>query len=124
MIKEFIGTGKTVEEATQNAKLQLNAPEMADVHVEVIKYPEKKKFFGLIGGCDAEVKVSYDDGKREKKADAPKKSYEKKANSPKSRHQRSLQAKSLLRKPRQINRKKRLARRTLTLTMLANILRQ
>ena len=77
MIKEFIGTGKTVEEATQNAKLQLNAPEMADVHVEVIKYPEKKKFFGLIGGCDAEVKVSYDDGKREKKADAPKKSYEK-----------------------------------------------
>ena len=35
MIKEFIGTGKTVEEATQNAKLQLNAPEMADVHVEV-----------------------------------------------------------------------------------------
>ena len=29
MIKEFIGTGKTVEEATQNAKLQLNAPEMA-----------------------------------------------------------------------------------------------
>lgn len=83
MIKEFIGTGKTVEEATQNAKLQLNAPEMADVHVEVIKYPEKKKFFGLIGGCDAEVKVSYDDGKREKKADAPKKSYEKKANSPK-----------------------------------------
>ena len=78
MIKEFIGTGKTVEEATQNAKLQLNAPEMADVHVEVIKYPEKKKFFGLIGGCDAEVKVSYDDGKKEKKADAPKKSYKKK----------------------------------------------
>ena len=66
MIKEFIGTGKTVEEATQNAKLQLNAPEMADVHVEVIKYPEKKKFFGLIGGCDAEVKVSYDDGNSEK----------------------------------------------------------
>ena len=34
MIKEFIGTGKTIEEATQNAKLQLNAPETADVHVE------------------------------------------------------------------------------------------
>ena len=124
MIKEFIGTGKTVEEATQNAKLQLNAPEMADVHVEVIKYPEKKKFFGLIGGCDAEVKVSYDDGKREKKADAPKRAMKKRQILLKSRHQRSLQAKSLLRKPRQINRKKRLARRTLTLTMLANILRQ
>ena len=35
MIKEFIGTGKTIEEATQNAKLQLNAPETADVHVEI-----------------------------------------------------------------------------------------
>lgn len=83
MIKEFIGTGKTVEEATQNAKLQLNAPEMADFHIEVIKYPEKKKFFGLIGGCDAEVKVSYDDGKKERKANAPKKSVEKRAQAPK-----------------------------------------
>ena len=55
MIKEFIGTGKTIEEATQNAKLQLNAPETADVHVEIITMPEKKKFFGLIGGCDAKV---------------------------------------------------------------------
>ncbi|MFQ8669225.1 MAG: Jag N-terminal domain-containing protein [Eubacterium sp.] len=125
MIKEFIGTGKTVEEATQNAKLQLNAPEMADVHVEVIKYPEKKKFFGLIGGCDAEVKVSYDDGKREKKADAPKKSYEKKANSPKKPAPKKQEVKrSQFKLQRQINRKKRLARKTLTLTMLANILRQ
>ncbi len=73
MIKEFIGTGKTIEEATQNAKLQLNAPETADVHVEIITMPEKKKFFGLIGGCDAKVKVSYDDGKKEKKPYAPKK---------------------------------------------------
>ena len=31
MIKEFIGTGKTVEEATQNAKLQLNAPDRKSV---------------------------------------------------------------------------------------------
>ncbi len=73
MIKEFIGTGKTIEEATQNAKLQLNAPETADVHVEIITMPEKKKFFGLIGGCDAKVKVSYDDGRKEKKPYAPKK---------------------------------------------------
>lgn len=79
MIIEKIGTGKTVEEATQNAKLQLNAPEMADVHVEVIKYPEKKKFFGLIGGCDAEVKVSYDDGK---KPESPKREKKKPENKP------------------------------------------
>ena len=71
MIKEFIGTGKTIEEATQNAKLQLNAPETADVHVEIITMPEKKKFFGLIGGYDAKVKVSYDDGKKEKKPKKP-----------------------------------------------------
>ena len=124
MIKEFIGTGKTVEEATQNAKLQLNAPEMADVHVEVIKYPEKKKFFGLIGGCDAEVKVSYDDGKREKKADAPKKSYEKKANSPKKPAPKKPAGEKPIKETKADKPKKRLARKTLTLTMLANILRQ
>lgn len=80
MIKEFIGTGKTVEEATKNAKIQLNAPDTADVHIEVIAMPEKKKFFGLFGGSDAKVKASYDDGKKEKKQ-APKR--EKKAPAPK-----------------------------------------
>ncbi len=93
MIKEFIGTGKTIEEATQNAKLQLNAPETADVHVEIITMPEKKKFFGLIGGCDAKVKVSYDDGKKEKKPEAPKKSVEKKASAPKKPAQKKQEVK-------------------------------
>lgn len=87
MIKEAIGTGKTVEEATQAAKLQLNAPDTADVHIEVIAMPEKKRFFGLIGGSDAKVKASYDDGKKEKKpvqkkekkAPAQKKPVEKKS---------------------------------------------
>lgn len=107
MIKEFIGTGKTIEEATQNAKLQLNAPETADVHVEIITMPEKKKFFGLIGGCDAKVKVSYDDGKKEKKPEAPKKSVEKKASAPKSRLKRSRKLRrSQFKLQRQTNRKK------------------
>lgn len=66
MIKEFIGTGKTIDEATLAAKTGLNAPMTADVKIEVIAMP-KKKVLGLFGGCDAQVKASYDDGKKEKK---------------------------------------------------------
>ena len=72
MIKEFIGTGKTIEEATLAAKTGLNAPMTADVKIEIVAMP-KKKILGLFGGCDAQVKASYDDGKREKKP-KPKKS--------------------------------------------------
>lgn len=72
MIKEFIGTGKTTDEAILAAKTGLNAPLTADVKIEVITMP-KKKILGLFGGCDAQVKASYDDGKKEKKQ-KPKKS--------------------------------------------------
>lgn len=72
MIKEFIGTGKTIDEATLAAKTGLNAPMTADVKIEVITMP-KKKVLGLFGGCDAQVKASYDDGKREKKPKPQKK---------------------------------------------------
>ena len=66
MIKEFIGTGKTIEEATLAAKTGLNAPMTADVKIEIVAMP-KKKVLGLFGGSDAQVKASYDDGKKEKK---------------------------------------------------------
>lgn len=66
MIKEFIGTGKTVEEATAAAKLGLNAPVMADIKIEIVEMP-RKKFLGLFGHIDAQVKASYDDGVKEKK---------------------------------------------------------
>lgn len=72
MIKEFIGTGKTIEEATLSAKAGLNAPLTADVKIEIVVMP-KKKVLGLFGGCDAQVKASYDDGKKEKKAKPKKK---------------------------------------------------
>lgn len=72
MIKEFIGTGKTIDEATLAAKTGLNAPMTADVKIEVVTMP-KKKVLGLFGGCDAQVKASYDDGKKERKP-KPKKS--------------------------------------------------
>lgn len=66
MIKEFIGTGKTIDEATLAAKTGLNAPMTADVKIEVVAMP-KKKVLGLFGGSDAKVKASYDDGVKEKK---------------------------------------------------------
>lgn len=72
MIKEFIGTGKTIEEATLSAKAGLNAPLTADVKIEIVVMP-KKKVLGLFGGCDAQVKASYDDGRKEKKAKPKKK---------------------------------------------------
>ena len=78
MIKEYIGTGKTIEEATSNAKSGLNAPDMADVKIEVIAMP-KKKVLGLFGGSDAQVKAYYDDGKKEKKPTTKKQSQRKPA---------------------------------------------
>lgn len=72
MIKEFIGTGKTIDEATLSAKAGLNAPLTADVKIEVVQMP-KKKVLGLFGGCDAQVKASYDDGVKEKKQKPKKK---------------------------------------------------
>ncbi|MEZ3421161.1 MAG: KH domain-containing protein [Eubacterium sp.] len=65
MIKEFIGTGKTVAEATVAAKTGLNAPALADINVEVVVMPAKG-FLGF-GKKDAQVKAWYDDGRKEKK---------------------------------------------------------
>ena len=79
MLREAIGKGATVDEAAKKAKAQLAAPEEADIKIEILKQPQKKTF-GIFGGSDAEVKVSYDDGKAEpkpvvteKKAEEPKK---------------------------------------------------
>lgn len=72
---EYVGKGKTREEAAKAAvdgliaqltKAGVKRPNDAEFHEEVIALP-KKKFFGLLGSSDAEVKVSYDDGKKEKK---------------------------------------------------------
>lgn len=83
MIKEFIGTGKTIEEATSAAKLGLNAPITADIKIEVIEMP-RKKILGLFGGADAKVKASYDDGKKEKKAPKKNKKQAPKQDAPKN----------------------------------------
>lgn len=83
MIKEAIGVAPTIEEARKMAIDNLHAPIDADVKVEIVTFP-KKKFLGLFGGADAQVKASYDDGVKEapvkevKKEQAPKKKVESK----------------------------------------------
>lgn len=60
MIKEAIGIGKTVDEARENASVQLNAPFEADVQFTVVEMP-KKKAFGLFGKeTPAKVKAFYE----------------------------------------------------------------
>ena len=59
-MKEFIGTGKTIEEAMHAAKIGLNAPATAEVKTEVVAFP-KKKVLGLFGGSDAKVRASYEE---------------------------------------------------------------
>ncbi|MBE6835667.1 MAG: KH domain-containing protein [Ruminococcaceae bacterium] len=59
MLKEAIGSGATVEEATKAAKEQLGAPEEVEVKIEILKMPQKK-ILGLFGGSDAQVKASYE----------------------------------------------------------------
>ena len=55
---EKIGTGATYEEAVENAKSQLNAPDDAELHYETIQVA-KKKLFGLISE-PAKVSVWYE----------------------------------------------------------------
>lgn len=76
MVKEAIGYGSTIEEAKENAILDLGASELDDIQFEVVAMP-KKKVLGLFGGCKAQVRAYIEvEEKREKKA--PKKSAQKK----------------------------------------------
>lgn len=75
MIKEATGVASTVEEARKRALTSLNAPQEADVKVEIVQQP-KKKILGLFGGADAKVRAYYDDAKSEKKH-LPKKEFSK-----------------------------------------------
>lgn len=58
MIIEKIGTGSSIAEAYENAKVLLAAPEDAELHQEIIQ-DAKKKFFGLKSE-PAKVKVWYE----------------------------------------------------------------
>ena len=65
MLFEKTGSGATIEEALENAKAQLNAPEEADIHYDVLQQPQKKTL-GLFGGRNAEVRVYYEVADEEK----------------------------------------------------------
>lgn len=72
MIIEKIGTGKSIAEAYENAKLLLAAPDEAELHQEIIQ-DAKKKLFGLISE-PAKVRVWYeiaDKPVKESKAEKP-----------------------------------------------------
>lgn len=81
MIHEAIATGATIEEAQENAKKALNAPESADVRTEILAMPTKK-VLGLFGGSPAKARAYYETpdapAPKEKKA-APAKAEKKEA---------------------------------------------
>jgi spoIIIJ-associated protein len=59
MIHEAIATGATIEEAQENARKALNAPESADVRTEILAMPTKK-VLGLFGGSPAKARAYYE----------------------------------------------------------------
>ena len=69
MIIEKIGEGETIEEARENARALLNAPEYADIKFDIICAPSKK-ILGLFGGKKAQVKASYEVKEKQKKQPA------------------------------------------------------
>lgn len=68
---EAIGTGATIDEARENAIKELNAPANADVHTEIVAYPQKK-ILGLFGGSPAKAKAYYEAPDAPKKAEPVK----------------------------------------------------
>lgn len=59
MIIEKIGEGDTIEQARENARKLLAAPENAEVKFDVVQVPQKK-VLGLFGGKKAQVKAHYE----------------------------------------------------------------
>ena len=83
MLIEKIGQGDTIEEARENARKLLNAPEYADIKFDIICAPSKK-ILGLFGGKKAQVKASFEkkEDKKPAKAKAKVKKVEKPAKKP------------------------------------------
>lgn len=99
MIKEAIGTGLTIDEARENAVLNLGASADADVQFEVVTFPKKKKL-GLFGGCKAEVKAYI-----ELPDEKPKKKNDKKANKPAEKKQEVKKAEAKKEEPKKVEKK-------------------
>ena len=80
MIHEATATGATIEEAQENARKALGAPEDADVRTEILAMPTKK-VLGLFGGSPAKARAYYETPdapvKKEKAEKAPVKAEQK-----------------------------------------------
>ena len=106
MIHENIATASSIDEATELAKKGLNAPETAQVQIEILAMP-KKKTLGLFGGSPAKVRAFYeapDEVKAEKapKAkSAPKAKPEKKAKAPEVKAEKAPKAEEVKQEPQQ-----------------------
>jgi spoIIIJ-associated protein len=59
MLKEAVATAATTEEAVEKAKSALRPPAYAELVIEVLEPPQKKRLF--FGGSDAKVRVSYEE---------------------------------------------------------------
>lgn len=82
MRTEYIVTAKTVDEAYKKA-IDLYSS-LGDISLEEVITPGKKGFLGLFGTVPAEIKISVDDGKEERKPKIQQqKNVEKKNNQPK-----------------------------------------
>ena len=82
MRTEYIVTAKTVDEAYKKA-VELYSS-LGDISLEEVITPGKKGFLGLFGTVPAEIKISVDDGKEERKPKVQQqKNVEKKNNQPK-----------------------------------------
>lgn len=99
MIKEAIGTGLTIDEARENAVLNLGVSADADVQFEVVTFP-KKKTLGLFGGCKAEVKAYI-----ELPDEKPKKKNDKKVNKPVEKKQEVKKAEAKKEEPKKVEKK-------------------
>ena len=91
MIFEAKGQGATVDEALAAAKAALNAPETADVHVEILSAPQKK-ILGLFGGKKAEARAFYEVPDAPVKQEKPKAPKAQKPQAPKQNEQKQQPA--------------------------------
>lgn len=86
MKTEYIVTAKTVDEAYKKA-VELYAP-LGDISLEEVINPGKKGFLGIFGAVPAEIRISVDDGKEERK---PKKKQKNESNKPQQQQQQKQQ---------------------------------
>lgn len=71
MLKESVGTGSNIEEAQKVALEELNAPDDADVQIEVLELPVKKTL-GIFGGTRAKVRAYYEEPENAKSNEVKK----------------------------------------------------